>query len=111
MKPEPQEAQAAIPPFARSCRRVDRDGVGAATRDWTHDTETSKKSTIVKTRRRLPGRDRLVVRQPLLPGSVYVARREILDSGYNLSIAEAQLRAVHRSPHRSRGVLQHDSRA
>ena len=36
----------------------------------------------------------LVLRQPLLRGgSVWVARREILDSEYNLSIAEAQLRA------------------
>lgn len=36
----------------------------------------------------------LVVRQPLLRGgSVYVARREILDSEYNLEIAEADLRA------------------
>jgi outer membrane protein TolC len=36
----------------------------------------------------------LVLRQPLLRGgSVYVARRLILDSEYNLSIAEAQLRA------------------
>ena len=36
----------------------------------------------------------LVLRQPLLRGgSVYVARREIYDSEYNLSIAEAQLRA------------------
>src|SRR5262245_10138159 len=36
----------------------------------------------------------LVLRQPLLRGgSVYVARREILDSEYNLSIAEADLRA------------------
>lgn len=36
----------------------------------------------------------LVLRQPLLRGgSVYVARREIYDSEYNLSIAEADLRA------------------
>jgi len=36
----------------------------------------------------------LLLRQPLLRGGrVYVARRQILDSEYNLSIAEAQLRA------------------
>jgi outer membrane protein TolC len=36
----------------------------------------------------------VVVRQPLLRGgAVYVARREILDSEYNLEIAEADLRA------------------
>jgi outer membrane protein TolC len=62
-------------------------------RDWTHDTRDDPDVRETDGDLYLGG-TALVLRQPLLRGgSVYVARRLILDSEYNLSIAEAQLRA------------------
>jgi len=63
-------------------------------RDATHDTRDIPDDELEANGDLYLGGTALVLRQPLLRGgSVYVARRLILDSEYNLSIAEAQLRA------------------
>ena len=65
-----------------------------ALRDATHDDTDIPPDERQESGDRYLGGTAIVLIQPLLRGGgVYVARRQILDSEYNLSIAEAQLRA------------------
>jgi outer membrane protein TolC len=90
-----ENSQAAIP-FLR--QELPTGGTATVStpllRKSIHDTRDIPSDERSEDGDRYLGGTALVLRQPLLRGgSVYVARRLVLDSEYNLSIAEAQLRA------------------